>query len=95
MHVACAPAVAIHFDVKHALGDDAPLTGRSQARVLNRVLDVEQHARPGAAIALVHEHRAAFQQITVALKGEVDDRIEQRMPRTDERCERLALRRHQ
>ena len=55
------------------------LARAGEARVLDRVLKVEQHPRLGARVALVHQHRAALQQVAVALEGEVDDRVEQRM----------------
>ena len=59
------------------------------------MLEVEEHARPGAGIALVHQHVAALQQIAVTLEGELDPRIEEWMPGTAERGERLPLRRDQ
>ena len=39
--------VAVELDVEHALGNDATFARAGEARVLDRVLDVEQHARPG------------------------------------------------
>ncbi len=48
------------------------------------MLDVEEHPRPGSRVALVHQHRATFEQVAVTFEREVDDRIEQRMTRADE-----------
>ena len=87
--------VGVELDVEHPLGDDAALARAGEARVLDRVLDVEQHARLGPRVALVHQHRAALEQVAVAFEREVDDRVEQRMARADEGGQRLAVRRHQ
>ena len=38
-------AVGVELDVEHPLGDDAALAALGQARVLDRVLEVEEHAR--------------------------------------------------
>ena len=62
---------------------------------MNGVLEEEKDTRARAGIALVHEHRAALQQIAVALKREVEHGIEQRMARADESSERLPLWRDQ
>ncbi len=53
-------AVGVELDVEHPLGDDAALAGAGEARVLDGVLEVEQHARLRARVALVHQHRAAL-----------------------------------
>ena len=66
-----------------------------EARVLDGMLQVEEHARLRARVALVHQHGAALEQVAVALEREVDDRVEQRMARADEGGQRLALRRDQ
>ncbi|HWS12871.1 MAG TPA: hypothetical protein VN279_08740 [Rhodocyclaceae bacterium] len=55
------------------------------------MLQVEEHARRGAGVALVDQHRAAAQQVAVALQGEVDGGIEHRVAGADEGGERLAL----
>ena len=68
--------VGVELDVEHPPGNDAALARAREARVLDRVLDVEQHARPGPGVALVHQHRAALEQVAVAFEGEVDDRVE-------------------
>ena len=88
-------AVGVELDIEHPLGDDAALARARQVRVLDRMLEIEQHARPGAGIALVHQHGAAPEQVAVALEGEIDDRVEQRMTRADEGGQRLARRRHE
>ncbi len=59
------------------------------------MLQIEQHARRGAGVALVDQHGAALQQVAVALQGEIDDSVEQRVARADEGGQRLALRRNQ
>ena len=85
-------AVGGELDVEHPLRDDPPVARAGDAAVLQRVLDGEEHPRRGAGVALVDENRAALQQLAVALEGHVDDRVEQRMARTDERRQRLARR---
>ena len=85
-------SVRVQFDVEHALGDDPPVPGAGQAGVLNRVLQIEQHARSGAGVTLIHQDRAPAQQITVALKREVDRGVQQRMAGAQERGQGLALR---
>ena len=87
--------VGVHLDVEHAPRDGAALARRQQARVLDGVLEVEEHARARAGVALVHQHRAALQEIAVALEREVERGVEQRVARADEGRERLALRRDQ
>ena len=52
--------VGVELDVEHPLGDDAALADAGQARVLDRVLEVEEHARLVSRVALVHQHRAAL-----------------------------------
>ena len=68
---------------------------RRQAGVLDGVLQVEEHARLRARVALVHQHRAALEQVAVALQGQVDGGVEQRMAGADEGGQRLARRRDQ
>ena len=94
MHMARG-AIGVELHIEHPFGDDAAFTGSREARILNRMLEIEQHTRPGAGITFIHQHSAALQKIAVALKGEVDDRVEQRMARADEGGQRLTLRRHQ
>ena len=53
-------AGGVQLDVEHALGDDAALAGAGEAGVLDGVLQVEEHARRGAGVALVHQHGAAL-----------------------------------
>src|SRR5439155_15304870 len=73
----------------------AALARGQQACILDRVLEEEENARTRPVIALVHEDRTAPQKITVAFQREVEYRIEQRVPRTDEGGEGLARRRDQ
>ena len=60
-----------------------------QARVLDRVLKVEEHAGTSAGVTLVHEYGPAPQHVGMALEREVNDRVEQGMPRTDKGRQRL------
>ena len=82
---------AIKFDIQHLPGDRPALTARGDAGVLNGVLQIEQHPRRRARVALVHQYGSAAQQIAVPLKRQVEDRIEQRVARADKRGERLTL----
>lgn len=66
-----------------------------EARILDGMFEEEDHARIHARVALVHQHRAAPQQIAVALEREVEGGVEQRVARADEGGERLARRRDQ
>src|SRR6266851_4173420 len=59
------------------------------------MLQIKEHARRGAGVAFVNEHRAPPQKVTVALKRQVERGIEQRMAGADEGGERLALGRDQ
>jgi hypothetical protein len=85
----CANRVQLH--VQHPLGDDASFARPRDARVLNGVLQIEQHPRAQSRVAIVHQHGPAAQQIAVALEREIDRRIEQRMPGADEGGRQLAL----
>jgi hypothetical protein len=58
------------------------------------MLEIEQHARPSAGIALVDQNGATLQEVAVALESEVDNGVEQRMPRAIEGGLRFTLRRH-
>ena len=88
-------ACGIHLHVEHLLGDRAAVAILEQARVLDGVLQIKEHARRRAGVALVHQHRAAPQKVAVALERQVERGIEQRMAGADESGERLALRRDQ
>ena len=85
----------VELDVEHLLGDDPALARSRETRILNGVLQVKQHARRVARIALVHQHRAAAQEIAVTFQGEIEHSVEQRMARTNKSGERLALGRDQ
>jgi hypothetical protein len=86
-------ACFIQLDVEHTSRHGTSLAGPRRGRVLDGVLQVEQHAGGVARIALVHEHAAAAEQVAVAFQGEVERRVEQRVARADKCGERLALRR--
>ena len=59
------------------------------------MFEIEKHAWTRAAVALVHQHGAALEQIAVALKREVDNRVEEWMARADKGGQGLTLRCHQ
>src|SRR5690606_6105385 len=58
---------------------------------LDAMVEHAQHARAHAVVLLVHEDRAALEQIAIGLERQVQRRVEQRMARTDEGCERLTV----
>lgn len=61
------------------------------AAVLDRVLDVEEDSHILAArLACVNEHGPATQEVPVAFENDVYRGVQERMPRADERGERLA-----
>ncbi len=94
MHMARS-AVCAELDIEHTLGDDAAPTRACEARILNRMFEIEQHPRTGACVAFIHQHGTALQEIAVVLEGEVNHRIEQRVPWTDKGGQRLTLWRHE
>src|SRR5271155_774592 len=83
----------IHLDIKHALGDDTSVSRPGNARVLDRMLEIEQHPRCGPGIALIDEHRPSPQQIAMTFNDEVERRVQQWMPGANKGRRRLALRR--
>ena len=66
-----------------------------RARILDGVLQIEEHVGPVALVALVDQHGAALQEIAVPFQCQIDHRIEQWVPGTHERRQGLALRRNQ
>src|SRR5688572_6407789 len=86
-------AQGVHFHVEQAPRDRAAISRRKEARILDNVLEREQHAWAGAGVAFVHQHCSALHEIAVALERKVEGRIEQRVARAYEGGERLALRR--
>ena len=66
-----------------------------QARILDCVLQIEEHAGPVAFVTLVDQRGAPLQEIAVSFQRQVDHRIKQWVPGTHERCQGLALRRNQ
>ena len=59
--------VLTHLHIEHLLGDRAALAALEYARVLNGVLQIEQHTRRRAEVALIHQHGAPAQQVTMPL----------------------------
>ena len=57
------------------------------------MLQVEKHARGRARVALIHQHRAAAQEIAVAFERQVERGIQQRVAGADEGRQGLARRR--
>ena len=55
------------------------------------MVEVEEHARLGAGVALIHEHSAPAQQVAVPLQRQVNGCVEQRVTRAHKGRERLAL----
>ena len=81
----------VQFDVQHPFGNDAAFTGSGHTRILDGVLQVEEHTRTGACIAFVHQNGAAAEQVAVPFNRQVDGRVKKRMPRADECGKRLSL----
>ena len=94
MHVP-GHAIRIKLHVEHALGDDPAIPRTGQARILDGMLEIEEHAGLVAFVALVYQHGAPFQEIAVSFQRQVDHCIEQWVPGTHERGQRLTLRRNQ
>ena len=83
------------LNVEHPLGNDTAFAAAGQTGVLDGVFEIEKHAGLRPRIALVDQHRAALEQITLPFEGEIEHRVQQRMARADEGGRRLAGRRHQ
>src|SRR5690348_9899088 len=49
-------AIRIKLHVHHPFRDLPSLAGRQDARILNRVFEIEEHAWPRARVALVNEN---------------------------------------
>jgi hypothetical protein len=71
------------LDVKHPPGHDAPFARTGNAGVLDAVLKVKEHAGLNARVALIYQHGASAQKVSVPLEGEVDGGIKQRMSWAD------------
>ena len=83
-----ATAGRIHRHVQHPARECA-------FTVPHRVLQREEGAWFHAGVAVVHQHRAALQQLSVALQREGQHGVEQRVAGADECGWRLAVRREQ
>ena len=68
------------LDELEALGDDLALPVVELARVLDRVLEVDERAGLLALVGVGDEDRALLEQRPVALEHEVDRRVEERVP---------------
>src|SRR5690606_39312030 len=67
VQVACRPVLR-HLDVAHPLPDDARLPRPRGARVLDRVLEVEDDPWLFAGVALVDEDGSAPQEVSAAIE---------------------------
>ena len=85
----------VQLQVEQALGDDPARSGGGQAGVLDRVLQVEQHPGRGTRVSLVDQDGAPAEQVAVALEGQVQGGVEERMARVDEGGQGLTLKGHQ
>src|SRR5882724_515851 len=56
------------------------------------MFQVEDHARVGAGVALVYEDGPALKKISMALKCQVYNRVEQRMARANKGSQWLSMR---
>src|SRR5690349_3598132 len=74
-----------NLNEQQPLGDDPPLAGPRPAAVLDGVFKVEQHPRGCAEIPLIDQDSASAKQVAIALKREVDRRVEKRVTWTNER----------
>src|SRR5437660_381122 len=85
----------VQLHVQHLLGNHAALAGPRETRILNGMLQIEQHSWRVAGIAFVHQHGTTAQEIAVTFQGEIEHRVEQGMTRTNKSGERLALGRYE
>ena len=76
-------AGGVEFNIEHLARNRAPFTAAGDAGILDRVLQIEDYPRGRAGIALIHQHRAAAQQVTVPFQHEIQRRIEQRVAGAD------------
>src|SRR5437773_1273113 len=86
-------ASGIQFHIQQLLRNGAALATPRATGVLEGMLQVEQHARHRARVALVYQYRATTQEVAVAFKRQIKRGIEQRVTRADEGREGLAWRR--
>src|SRR6266446_6631897 len=84
-------ASRVQFDIQHLLRDGAALATPHATGVLQGVLQVEEHTRCRARIALVYQYRATTQKIAMAFECQVEGGIQQRMARADKGRQGLAL----
>ena len=88
-------AVRVELDIEHALRDDATITGSSRARVLDRVLEVEEDAWLSARVAFVDQHRPRRSRSRCRSRVRSIDGIQQWMAWAHKSRGRLALGRHE
>src|SRR2546426_2828012 len=60
---------------------NAPLPRAGEVRVLDAVLQVKDHTRLRAKVALIHQDGAAPQKVTVTLQCEVDGGVDRKSTR--------------
>src|SRR6266498_3498547 len=80
----------IQLHVQHLLGNDPALSSSRETRILNRMLQIKQHAWRVARIAFVHQHGTTAQKIAVPFQGKIEHRVKQGMARAYKSSERLA-----
>ena len=83
-------ACGIRLNELELPGDHAAVTGLVGAAVLDGVLQVEERADCVTRIVGVHQHRAALQEVSIALQDEIDRSAEEWLAGTDECGQRLA-----
>jgi hypothetical protein len=81
----------IQLDVEHAFRDDSSLSRARYARILNRVLKIEENPWFCSGVAFIDKHGPSAQQVAMSLDHEIECSIEQWMSRTDEGSKRLPL----
>src|SRR5262249_47088196 len=78
------PSVAggVYLNVQHPLGNYPALACARNASVLHSMLQVKEHARLITRIAVIDEHSATPQQVTMAFERQINCSIKQRMAGT-------------
>src|SRR5581483_7852940 len=79
----------IDLDELQLTGNDASVAGAIGPRVLDGVLEIEQHTRGIAVIVGIDQDRSILQEVAIAFEDEIDRSVEQGVARAHERRERL------